>query len=138
MITVNDSRQVESSDVNAPSLSESGSTTDEAGLSHARFGIEGNKVNEIAATTCQSLSLIARCWMRDIRGQRRKREIADPTSRERSSDRRSASSLELRRWICRLLVRTYLKPKTGGIDVQCSSKSCAEYPNYRQNDSTSY
>ena len=51
-ITVNDNKQVESSDVNASSF---GSMTDEAGLSHALLGIEGKSVNDIAATTCQLL-----------------------------------------------------------------------------------
>lgn len=36
-------------------------------------------------------------WSEDLRGQRMKREIADPTSRDRSNDRRSESSLTLRR-----------------------------------------
>jgi hypothetical protein len=35
--------------------------------------------------------------VKDSRGQRIKREIADPTSRERNNDRRSESSLALRR-----------------------------------------
>jgi hypothetical protein len=54
-MTVNDNKQVESSEVNASSV---GSMTDEAGLSHARFGIDGNSVNDIAATACQLSSLI--------------------------------------------------------------------------------
>jgi len=53
-ITVNDNRQVESSDVNASSV---GSMTDDAGLSHALLGIEGKRVNDIAATACQLSSL---------------------------------------------------------------------------------
>jgi hypothetical protein len=52
VITVNDNKQVESSDVNASSV---GSTTDEAGLSHALLGIDGKRVNDIAATTPQLL-----------------------------------------------------------------------------------
>jgi len=51
-MTVNDNKQVESSDVKASSF---GSMTDEAGLSHALLGIEGKSVNDIAATTCQLL-----------------------------------------------------------------------------------
>lgn len=92
---MNDNKQVESSDVNASSV---GSMTDDAGLSHALLGIEGKSVNDIAATACQLSSLI---WVHELsghsRGQRIKRDIADPTSRERSSDRRSDSSLTLRR-----------------------------------------
>jgi len=54
VIAMNDSRQVESSDVNA-SLSLS-PVTDDAGLSHALLGIEGKRVNDIAATECQFVS----------------------------------------------------------------------------------
>jgi len=59
-ITVNDNRQVESSDVNASSV---GSMTDDAGLSHARFGIDGKSVNDIAATACQLSPDIFGCVM---------------------------------------------------------------------------
>jgi hypothetical protein len=47
---VNDSMQIELSSVNASGVV---STTDEAGLSHARFGTDGKSVNDIAATTYQ-------------------------------------------------------------------------------------
>jgi hypothetical protein len=53
-MTVNDNKQVESSEVNASCV---GSMTDDAGLSHALLGIEGKSVNDIAATTISYLPL---------------------------------------------------------------------------------
>jgi len=64
VITVNDNKQVESSEVNVSGISP---VTDDAGLSHARFGIEGKRVNDIAATAHQlSFSSYVYSWAREF------------------------------------------------------------------------
>jgi hypothetical protein len=94
-MTVNESRQVDLPD-SRESIG-SGGETEDWGLSHARLGVEGNMVNEIAATgvlvrvaSCQKQGQKQERERREIasekldsRGHRRKRQAAEPTSRAR-------------------------------------------------------
>ena len=61
VMTVNERKHVESSDVKG-SGGDVGGETDDAGLSHARLGIDGKRVKDIAATKslCQMGDLTKR------------------------------------------------------------------------------
>jgi hypothetical protein len=57
----------------------------------------------------------------DIRGQRRKSETADPTSRARRSERRSESDLDVVRWRYKLMSAMAI-----GVDIQSCGKGCTK------------
>jgi len=68
-----------------------------------------------------SISQAPATVVRDIRGHKRNRETADPTSRARRSERRSGSDFDVERWRYRLIISF-----EGGVDIQCSGKGCTK------------